>query len=97
MGRDPCPGPKLAGWARDAGFKHVQSHRFKIPIGPWAKDPHLKDIGMCNLAQIMDGLEAFSLRIFCGFLQWSEDDIRVLLANVRKELKSGTIHAMFDL
>lgn len=96
MGREPSPGPRLEGFLQDAGFQRVQHYRFKIPIGPWAKDPHLKDIGMCNLAQILDGLEAFSLRIFCDFLKWSEEEVLVLLANVRKELKSGTIHAMFD-
>lgn len=26
---------------RDAGFKDVQVSKYKIPIGPWAKDPHL--------------------------------------------------------
>ena len=41
FGRDPCPGPKLAGYMRDAGFKDVQERKFKIPIGPWPKDKHL--------------------------------------------------------
>ncbi|KAI4167086.1 MAG: hypothetical protein LQ343_007490 [Gyalolechia ehrenbergii] len=41
FGRDPCPGPRLEGHMRDAGFKDVQVSKYKIPIGPWAKDPHL--------------------------------------------------------
>lgn len=39
--RDPCPGPKLERWVKDAGFENVTVQRYKIPIGPWAKDPHL--------------------------------------------------------
>lgn len=95
-GRDPQPGPRLEGHLRDAGFVNVKHHRFKLPIGPWPKDPHLKDVGLCNLAQILDGLEAFSLRLFCEGLKWTEEEVLVLMAGVRKELKSGTIHAMFD-
>jgi hypothetical protein len=97
MGRDPQPGLKLEGHLHDAGFINIRHKRYKLPIGPWAKDPHLKDVGLCNLAQIMEGLEALSLRLFCDFLKWSEEEVLVLLAGVRRELKSGTIHAMFDL
>jgi len=41
MGQEPCPGPKLKKWAEDAGFVNVQEHVFKIPMGPWPKDPKL--------------------------------------------------------
>jgi hypothetical protein len=97
LGREPCPGPKLEGLIRDAGFINVRHHRFKLPIGPWAKDPHLKDVGLCNLAQILEGLEGFTLRLFCDFLKWSEEEVLVLLAGVRHEMKSGAVHGMFDL
>lgn len=41
FGRDPCPGPKLEGWMKDAGFEGVQHEKLRLPIGPWAKDKHL--------------------------------------------------------
>lgn len=96
LGRDPTPGPSIEGWMRNAGFKNIVAKTYKVPIGPWAKDKRLKDIGYCNLAQVMDGLEAFSLRLYCGLLKWKEEEVLVLLANVRKELKSGAIHAQFN-
>jgi SAM-dependent methyltransferase len=96
MGRDPQPGAKLKGHLEQAGFVNVRHHRYKLPIGPWPKDPHLKDVGLCNLAQILEGLEGFSLRLFCDYLKWTEEEVLVLCAGVRRELKSGTIHAMFD-
>ena len=37
-GREPSPGPKLEGWMRGAGFVNVVPKRYKVPIGPWAKD-----------------------------------------------------------
>jgi len=38
MGKEPCPGPKLEQWIRDAGFKNVVHQKIKLPIGPWPRD-----------------------------------------------------------
>ena len=91
INRDPCPGPKLRGYAEKAGFVNVQERVFKIPLGPWAKDPHMKDIGMMNLVQALDGIEAFSLKVF-EMLGYSREETEVLLANVRRELKTRAFH-----
>ncbi|KAI4179202.1 MAG: hypothetical protein LQ346_007246, partial [Caloplaca aetnensis] len=96
FGRDPCPGPKLEGWMKDAGFKDVQVSKYRIPIGPWAKDAHLKTIGAWNLVQIEHGLEAFTLRLFTQTLGWRAEEVQVLLANVRKDLRNPKVHAQFD-
>ncbi|KAF6811293.1 methyltransferase domain-containing protein [Colletotrichum plurivorum] len=96
IGRDPCPGPKLEGWVKDAGFVNVVHQRFKLPIGPWPKDPHYKDLGMTNLIQLLDGLEAFTLRVFCDVLGWTREECLVMLAKVRQELKSNAFHARFE-
>ena len=120
FGRDPCPGSKLEGWMKDAGFENVQHEKFRLPIGPWAKDGHLvcstrqcadasdmvdmdlltqeqKTIGAWNLVQIEDGLEGFTLRLFTQFLGWTAEEVHVLLANVRKDLRDPRIHAQFDM
>jgi hypothetical protein len=97
MGRDPSPGPKLEQWVKDAGFVNVTAHRFRLPLGPWARDPLKKEVGLCNLAQALDGLEAFTLQLFCGVLGWKEEEVMVLLTKVRRELKSDAFHAQFDL
>ncbi|KAK4111631.1 S-adenosyl-L-methionine-dependent methyltransferase [Canariomyces notabilis] len=95
-GREPCPGPKLEEWVREAGFTKVTHQRFRLPIGAWPKDPHLKEVGTYNMAQVMSGLEAFSLRLFCGVAGWSKEEVLALLAMVRRELKSSSLHAQFD-
>lgn len=82
---------------RDAGFTNVTHQRFRFPIGPWPRDRHLKEVGMYNIQQVLSGLEAFSLRLFCQVLGWEENEVLVLLAKVRSELKSSTLHAQFDL
>ncbi|KAK1463539.1 hypothetical protein CMEL01_13608 [Colletotrichum melonis] len=94
FGRDGQIGPKLEGIVREnTGFVNIHHQPFKIPAGPWAKDPHLKDIGMLELIQLLDGLEGFSLRLLCGALGWTKEEVLVLLAGVRKDLKDPKIHA----
>lgn len=41
FGKDPCPGSSLERWMSDAGFENVQHVKYRLPIGPWAKDKHL--------------------------------------------------------
>lgn len=40
-GMEPCPGPKLEKWVKEAGFTEVVDERLAFPIGPWAKDKTL--------------------------------------------------------
>lgn len=55
-----------------------------------------KTVGSWNLVQIEDGLEAFTLRLFTQTLGWKSEEVQVLLANVRKDLRNPKIHAQFD-
>ena len=54
-------------------------------------------IGSWNLVQIEDGLEGFTLRLYTQFLGWKPEEVAVLLANVRKDLRDPKIHAQFEL
>ncbi|KAI9775202.1 MAG: hypothetical protein M1839_001390 [Geoglossum umbratile] len=40
LAREPCPGPKLEGWLKDAGFENVTHRQYKLPVGPWPRDKH---------------------------------------------------------
>ena len=68
-----------------------------MPWGFWPKDPAIKEIGIFNLQQMLNGLEAFSLRPFCEIMGWTEEQVLVFLAGVRKEMKDPRIHGYFDL
>ncbi|GAB1312356.1 Secondary metabolism regulator LAE1 [Madurella fahalii] len=95
-GREVSPGPRLEGWARDAGFQNIKHQRFKFPIGPWPRHLTLKQVGLYNLRQIENGLEAFTLRLFTGVLKWRPEEVQVLLAKVRKDLRNRDIHCAVD-
>ena len=44
-----------------------------------------------------EGLEAFTLRLFTQMLKWDPEEVQVLLANVRKNLRDPKIHVQYDL
>ncbi|OBR12762.1 UMTA methyltransferase [Colletotrichum higginsianum IMI 349063] len=98
IGREPNPGPLLEGWVREhGGFDHIAHQKFRMPLGPWRKEQYYKDLGLLNLAQILKGLEGGSMRLFCGVLGWTTEEVLALLAGVRQELKSNRLHPMYDL
>jgi hypothetical protein len=92
LGREPCPGPKLEEWVRQTGFTNVVVKVYKIPIGPWPKDPQFKLVGAYYHVTVSQGIESFSLRLYMNVLGWSYEELQVLLANVRKDLNTRTIH-----
>ncbi|KAF2137396.1 uncharacterized protein K452DRAFT_110648 [Aplosporella prunicola CBS 121167] len=97
MGKELVPGPKLEGWFKDAGFVNVGVQTFKVPLGPWAKDKKMKEIGMLNLMQVLEGMEAFSFRLFMSVLNWKLEEVQVFNAKVTQELKGKTVHPYYTL
>ncbi|KAI3544159.1 methyltransferase domain-containing protein [Colletotrichum abscissum] len=92
-GIEPCPGSKLENWVENAGFINIGHKTISVPLGPWAKDKYHQEIGLGNLIQLLDGLEAFTLRLFCGVLGKTEEEVSTLLSEVRQELRSQVFHA----
>jgi len=97
LGLESSPGPKLHQWMCDAGFQNVTTRKFSFPLGPWAKDRRLKELGMINLVQFLDGLEAFSLRFLVEVKRWTKEDVFETLEKVRVDLLNRKIHMQFDL
>jgi hypothetical protein len=77
----------------EAGFENVEFSEFRVPVGSWAKDPKLKEIGRYFRAQFVDGaVESYSLALFTRFGNWTSAEVQVLLARVRAELRQNKIH-----
>lgn len=78
-----------------AGFIDVHEVVYKIPIGPWARDKVLKEIGQLNYLHWSTGLEGYSMWLLTKFglpTPWSSEQVRVYLAQVRRELKNPHYH-----
>ncbi|OAX77124.1 hypothetical protein ACJ72_08581 [Emergomyces africanus] len=96
-GREPCPGPKLKGWMKDAGFVNITERIVPLPLGTWPKDPKLKEMGAWNLLQFMEGVEGWSIAALTRYHGWSLEEAQVALAHVRADAKNRSIHLYFDL
>lgn len=45
----------------DAGFEAVADEVLRVPIGPWPRDPRLKEQGRFLQVQMLDSIEPISL------------------------------------
>lgn len=53
---------------REAGFIDVQKQTFKVPVGPWPRDPKMKELGQWNKLFCLEGLESWSLYLLSTVL-----------------------------
>lgn len=97
IGVEPEPGPKLQGWIEDAGFVKVNHALLPIPTGTWPKDRRLKEIGAIDMVQFLDGLESMSVRTLTGLRGYTMEEVTVLMANLRKELRNPRLQVQHNL
>lgn len=92
LGRPFVNVPSLVAILEEAGFLDVTIVPFKWPVGPWAKDPHYKELGEWALENSSQGLEAWTMAALTRALDWSNAEVQALLAQVRNDLKDRSIH-----
>lgn len=101
QGFNSQPGPLIEGWLKDAGFVDVQVQKILLPLGPWPKDKHMKEIGAINHVQISKGFEGFCYGMLTHLPEdaggpWNADEIEVFLAQLRKDMTNKKIHGVYD-
>ncbi|KAK1851997.1 methyltransferase domain-containing protein [Colletotrichum chrysophilum] len=92
LGRPFVHVPSLVPMLKEAGFVDVKIVPFKWPVGPWAKDPHYKELGEWAFANALEGLEAWTIAAFTRALKWSYAEVQTLLSEVRKDMNDRSIH-----
>ncbi|KAL6401347.1 hypothetical protein AUP68_15216 [Ilyonectria robusta] len=75
-----------------AGFVDVQQEVFKFPIGPWPKDPKLKEIGTWQYWQELQVVESYTHGIYSRVLGWDNIEIEVFKAKVKNDFRNPAIH-----
>ena len=80
-----------------AGFVDVVETIFKVPTNPWPKDKRLKQIGAFELLNATKGLEAFMIRGYATILGGDRNDMEVLLAHSREEIRNRNMHSYIIL
>ncbi|KAF5689150.1 UMTA methyltransferase family [Fusarium denticulatum] len=97
IGRTLDPAPEFKNWVSGAGFHDIKEQRFKFPVGLWPRDSRLKEIGALLSVNFTESVDAFTAKPFRDHLGWSQNEVEVMKAEVRKEAKRWEVHAMFDL
>lgn len=84
---------KFRQWMEEAGFVDVQEHVHKIPIGTWPADKLQKRIGRAWKEMLLEMLPAVSYKTLNEQLNWSREEVELMLADTRKGLQDRTVHA----
>jgi hypothetical protein len=80
---------------RQAGFVDVHEEVRKWPVGAWPRDQQLKEGGSVNLEHWSAGMEGYTMYLFTNFgvpTPWSKEEVQVLLAQARKDLRNPRHH-----
>ncbi|KAJ6174503.1 hypothetical protein N7485_005240 [Penicillium canescens] len=71
-----------------AGFTDIHVHECKWPLGPWARDKQLKEVGTVNFAQWAAGMEGYAMHLLTKYGEpkpWSKEEVMVYVAKVKNE------------
>ncbi|KAI1024538.1 hypothetical protein LB503_007476 [Fusarium chuoi] len=84
-------------YMREAGFTDLFSKSWKLPVGGWPQDKKLKQIGLYNGAFIDHSIDAFAIFPIGEILGWSEEEVTVLVSQMRKALKEPRALPYFNV
>ncbi|KAG6069901.1 hypothetical protein E4U16_007282 [Claviceps sp. LM84 group G4] len=76
----------------DAGFIDKRVVRYKAPIGPWAKDRKLAEVGRVARETLEYGLQGYTQMIWQS-VQKPEDEYHVWLASLRQAIRNPKVHS----
>ncbi|KAG6168906.1 hypothetical protein E4U51_001864 [Claviceps purpurea] len=76
----------------DAGFVEKKVVRYKIPIGPWPKDPRLAEVGRFLAAALDNDLQGYTQMLWQS-LHKPADEYHVWLATLRKAIRNPNVHS----
>lgn len=91
-GRPFIPVEKYKEHLEDAGFTNVTLEIVKRPTCDWPKDPTMKEIGTFCALNLLEGLEGFTLKPFIAVLGWKPEEVKVFMAQVRKDIVNRKQH-----
>jgi len=77
-------------WMRDTGFVDIVEHKLILPVGTWSENPKEKELGALHLENWLEGIGGMAPRILTR-IGWEEEEVMVLLAHVRSELRNGRV------
>ncbi|KAJ5587098.1 uncharacterized protein N7459_002863 [Penicillium hispanicum] len=84
--------PRISQWMEGEGFINVADDVYKCPVGGWAKNRRLKEIGRVGKVTLLEVVEPYTLALFTRVLGFSFQDAQEYMEKVRAELMSSKFH-----
>lgn len=78
-----------------AGFIDLHEKVYRWPIGPWPKDPVLKEAGRLNWHMWKTGMDGYATYLLTKFglpEPWSIEEVQVFVAKARAEINNPKHH-----
>lgn len=97
MGRDVDAATQHKERLEEAGFVNVTVMEFKWPVNKWPRDPALRTIGMWSKENTLDALEALAMAPLTRVLEWTPEEVHMLLQGVRTDIENESIHAYWSM
>ncbi|PBP24842.1 S-adenosyl-L-methionine-dependent methyltransferase [Diplocarpon rosae] len=76
----------------EAGFVNIVERVYKAPLGGWAADRKLRELGQWALLAFETGLEGYSLATLTRVLGWSVPEVQVFMAQLRSAVRDRRTH-----
>ena len=95
LGRDMLAPRRYKRWMEEAGFVDVAEERLAIPGNAWPRGRDQKLLGLWQMTNFLDGLQAVSMTIFTRGLGWSPEAVELFLVDVRRDIRSLGVHFYF--
>ncbi|KAI8664214.1 hypothetical protein NCS55_00929500 [Fusarium keratoplasticum] len=80
-----------------AGFVDIQQQNFKVPVGSWAKDSKLQQVGQFLRSTMENDIEGYTMILWHQVMGWPKDEYQVFLMGMRKALRDKRIHSYMNL
>ncbi|KAJ8106592.1 hypothetical protein ONZ43_g7014 [Nemania bipapillata] len=80
---------------KKAGFVDVRSRTFKLPATPWPLDHKMQQLGAFARLAMEQDLDGYAMYLFTNALGWSEQQVTIFLARVRKEMRDLKMQPYF--
>jgi hypothetical protein len=97
MGRSMVAAKDHKSRLETAGFVDVREMVFKWPLNTWPRDKRYKELGLWSSENTLDALEAIAMAPLTRALNWKVEEVQVLLAGARKDIRDTRIHAYWDM
>ncbi|ETS81475.1 hypothetical protein PFICI_06477 [Pestalotiopsis fici W106-1] len=100
VGRDILVPQKYKQWLEETGFVDVQERPFIWPNNPWPQDKKLKEVGLWELRNLLDGLRGMGWK-FLTQAGYSAEEIETLVKESHEYLRDcrnhpyGTLYVVY--